>query len=99
MAYLPLSDKVTEKWRKELIELHKRVILDYFFTKGVSLGGKNKFFRLYDYYIDHTNILCYFNKPIRIFVNALITDRLDQIADSFPTDGKTKRKKRKKSSK
>ena len=84
MAY-PLNEKVIEKWRKEDIELHKRVILNYLYEMGVSLSNRKKFFILYDHYITPKNILCYINRPIKIFVRYLILNRLDEICDIYPT--------------
>lgn len=94
MAYIPLSEKVIEKWRKEDIELHKRVITNYLIQCGYKLTTRHKFFALYDALITPKNILCYFNKPVRIFVKAIVLDRLDEIADIYP-DSKPKKRTKK----
>lgn len=96
MAYIPLSEKVIEKWRKEDIELHKRVIVTYLIQRGLGVATRNKFFRLYDKIISPENILCYFNKPVHIFVNALVLNKLEQICDTFPNINPIPKKKRRK---
>lgn len=94
MAYIPLSPKVIEKWRKEDIELHKRVITSYLIQYGYKVTTRHKFFALYDMLITPSNILCYFHKPVRIFVKAMVLNKLDQIADIYP-DSKPKKRTRK----
>jgi hypothetical protein len=91
MAYIPLSPKVIEKWQKENIELHKRCITTYLIQCSYRVNTRNKFFALYDRYITPGNILCYFNKPIRIFVKALVQDKLDEIGDIYPQKKPKKR--------
>lgn len=63
----------------DLIDLHKRVLLHYFATLDLSYKGRKKFYAIYDHYITDKNIRNYFHVPIRIFVIALIQDRLDEI--------------------
>ena len=91
MTYIPVSLKVIERWRKEDIELHQRVITSYLHQIGANVTTRNKFFALYDRYITPGNILCYFNKPIRIFVKALVQDKLDEIGDIYPQKKPKKR--------
>lgn len=96
MAYTSLSKKVIEKWRKEDIELHKRVIVTYLIQSGLGVTTRNKFFKLYDTIISPENILCYFNKPVHIFVNALVLNKLERICDILPNINSTFKKKRRK---
>ena len=94
--YIPLPKSEIIKTYKELVELHKRVIITYLVQKGCKLTTRRKFFQIYDQYIDHTNILEYFYTPIRWFVWGLVVDRLDLVRTwVFPKDTKRKRRKRK----
>ena len=98
MAYIPASLKVIERWRKEDIELHQRVITSYLHQIGANVTTRNKFFALYKRYVTPANILCYIHKPVRIFVIALVQDRLDEICDYIlsPLEKPRKRKSNKK---
>lgn len=81
---LSLSEKTILKANRELLELHKRCIVTYLTQKAVKHSKQKKFFIIYDHYINEKNIRMYFHRPIKMFVYALITDRLDQIKDYFP---------------
>lgn len=94
MVLLGISDKVNEKWNKENIDLHKRVITTYLAQNGLNTSKRNKFFVLYDKYISPDNILLYFNKPVHIFVKALVLNRLDKISDYIPKYSGTKKRTR-----
>ncbi len=76
-----LPERVIKKTNLELIDLHKRVIKTYFVQEGVKFSTRQKFFRLYDYLITVNNIKAYFHKPVKVFIIALVEDRLDEICD------------------
>lgn len=78
-----LPKKAILKARRELLELHKRCIVTYLTQKSVKYRTQKKFLRLYDYYISEKNIDNYFHRPIKLFVKALVLDRLDDIKDYF----------------
>lgn len=81
---LSLSERTILKANRELLELHKRCIVTYLTQKAVKYSKQKKFFIIYDHYINEKNIRMFFHRPIKMFVYALITDRLDQIKDYFP---------------
>lgn len=93
MLYNILSEKEHLKQNNELLELHKRCITDYLIQKSLKLSKRKKFFIIYDYYINDVNIREYFFRPIKLFVYALITNRLEEIRDYIPKDKPTKKKK------
>ena len=78
--YIPVSEKTIIKWNKELVELHKRVIKTYLASKGVTHSTQNKFFRLYDHYIDEHNIRSYYFTPTPILVQGLVKGEVDRIS-------------------
>lgn len=79
-----LPEREVEKTKQDLVDLHKRVLLDYLIREGLSYKGRKKFFIIYDHYISHKNIQNYFHVPCRIFVKALIKDKLDLIQGVGP---------------
>lgn len=81
---LSLSERTILKANRELLELHKRCIVTYLTQKAIKYSKQKKFFIIYDHYINEKNIRMFFHRPIKMFVYALITDRLDQIKDYFP---------------
>lgn len=85
-----LSKKVILKADKELVELHKRCITTYLIQRSLKHKRQKQFFKIYDTYINETNIRNFFFKPIRVFVYALITDRLDKIQDYISPKKKKK---------
>ena len=87
-----ISDKEIKKSNEELIELHKRVILNYLIQKDLSNRTRKKFFILYDHYIKPNNIRQYFHLPLKIFIYCLITDRLKNVT-SFRRFSKSRLKK------
>lgn len=101
MARIPIPDKTLEKWAKEDLELHKRVIIAYLHQEGIKLRTRNKFFVLYDMYIDESNIYDFFFLPVHIFVTALVLNQLDQVRSYKQTPNpnrviiKPKKRKRK----
>lgn len=82
----PLSPKVIERSNKELIALHKRILTSYLVCRGVKIRSRAKFFKLYNHYIDETNIRLYFFCPTPIFIRALVKDKLElvQYAHGLP---------------
>lgn len=93
MLYNILSEKEHLKQNNELLELHKRCITDYLIQKSLKLSKRKKFFIIYDYYINDINIREYFFRPIKLFVYALITNRLEEIRDYIPQDKPNKKRK------
>ena len=76
MFYLDLPEKEKIKSDKELVELHKICITNYLVQRSMKLRKRKKFFIIYDFYIDENNIKEYFFRPIKLFVYALVTNRL-----------------------
>lgn len=87
-----LPKKVILKANKELLELHKRCITTYLIQRSLKHKYQKKFFVIYDRYINEKNIRQFFFRPIRVFVYALITDRLDDISDYIYKTSKPKKK-------
>lgn len=83
-----LPDKVILKVSKELLELHKKVLESYLTQRNLKHKYQKKFFKLYDLYINEKNIRRYFFRPSRLFVYALITNRLEEIEDYVPYQSK-----------
>lgn len=79
-----LPEKAILKVDKELLELHKEVLRSYLNQRNLKYKFQKKFFKLYGYYINDKNIRRFFFRPARLFVYALITDRLDDIEDYVP---------------
>lgn len=95
MFYLDLPEKEKIKSDKELVELHKRCITNYLVQRSMKLRKRKKFFIIYDFYIDENNIKEYFFRPIKLFVYALVTNRLSEIQNYIPkieNNGKQKSK-------
>lgn len=84
MFYLDLPEKEKIKSDKELVELHKRCITNYLVQRSMKLRKRKKFFIIYDFYIDENNIKEYFFRPIKLFVYALVTNRLSEIQNYIP---------------
>lgn len=87
-----LPEKEIEKTKQDLVELHKRVLTDYLTREGLSYKGRKKFFKIYDYYIDKDNVYSYFCCPCKIFVKALIKDKLSLIQSVGPLPDKKLRR-------
>lgn len=79
-----LSDKAIFRVDKELLEIHKEVLRTYLTQRNLKYKYQKKFFRIYEVYISEENIRRFFFRPVRLFVYALITDRLDEIEDYIP---------------
>lgn len=96
MLYTALTEKEHLRQNKDLLELHKRCITDYLVQRSMKVAKRKKFFILYDHYIDEVNIREYFFRPIKLFIYALVTNRLEEIQDYIPNKSKNvKRSKRK----
>lgn len=94
--YHIFTDKEVSKQNKELVELHKRCIKTYLVQKSMRTAKRNKFFVIYDYFVNEKNITELFFRPIPIFIRALIIGQLDQITNYFNNHEKPKRKRRSK---
>lgn len=86
-----LPEKELLKTNKELLELHKRVITNYLIQKSLKIKKRKKFFIIYDSYISEINIRRYFYRPIKLFVYAMITDKLKYIEDYISYEPKNKK--------
>lgn len=91
-----IPNKEIERTRRELLELHKKCLKDYLVGKDMKLKKRNKFFKLYDFFIYEDNIENFFFRPVHIFVYALVSNRLDEISDYTRKAGKYKLKTKKK---
>ena len=91
--YHIFTEKELKKELQELIELHKRCIKSYLVSKDIKFKTRKKFDKLYDYYIDRTNILDFFFLPVAIFVQAAVKNQLEQIRPYAHRQNKTKKRK------
>lgn len=98
LGYTVFTEKELRKDRKELVELHKRVIKTYLVSRGVRAITIRKFFKLYDYYIDEKNILSYFYTKTSILVNALVKGEDYLLNARTYIFSKTKKRRRRKKS-
>lgn len=78
------QEKLLKRARVELVELHKRVLLNYLICKGLEYPVYSKFFAIYNTEINEKNIQRYFHCPCAIFVRALLLNRLDDIRGMGP---------------
>ena len=74
-----LPEKVIKKSNEELIDIHKKCITNYLIQRQIKITRRRQLFIIYDHYISHKNIRMFFYRPIKLFVYALITDRLKEI--------------------
>lgn len=91
-----LPKKDLERVNKDLLELHKRVVLNYLLSRSMKLRSRKKFFIIYDYYIDYRNIHEYFFTPIKLFVTFLLRDELFRIRKYHSDNNNKKHRKKKK---
>lgn len=91
--YHIFTEKELKKELQELIELHKRCIKSYLVSKDIKFKTRKKFDKLYDYYIDRTNILDFFFLPIAIFVQAAVKNQLEDIRPYVRRQNKIKKRK------
>lgn len=92
-----LPEKDVLKVNKELLDLHKKVLLNYLLSRSMKLRSRKKFFAIYDFYIGESNIHQYFFTPIKLFVTMLIRDELWRIRKYYDGTAKKHKHKRKKS--
>lgn len=94
-TYYVFSQKEILKQNKELVELHKRCIKTYLVSQSCRAPVRNKFFKLYDHYLNERNILCYFYTPLPLFVRALVLNQLELVTTyRFIQDEKKQKRKR-----
>ena len=72
MDYTIFSAKEMLKQDKELVELHKRCVKTYLVQRSLKHRKIKKFFIVYDWYINTSNIRNFFFRPVPIFVQALL---------------------------
>lgn len=80
--YQALPENEIRKTNRELLDHHK-LLLDKFLKNTLDQSRKRrvKFFKLYDLLIDEDNIRLYYFRSLRVFISALINNRLDEIKD------------------
>lgn len=83
-----LPKKAIQKVDKELLELHKEVLKSYLTQRSIKHKYQKKFFKIYDHYITEKNIRRFFFRSAKLFVYALVTNRLDGIEDYVPLKDK-----------
>lgn len=99
MDYTIFSAKEMLKQDKELVELHKRCVKTYLVQRSLKHRKIKKFFIVYDWYINTSNIRNFFFRPVSIFVQALILGQLDEISDYVNKDGYGKKYKKRRNRK
>lgn len=99
MDYTIFSAKEMLKQDKELVELHKRCVKTYLVQRSLKHGKIKKFFIVYDWYINTSNIRNFFFRPVPIFVQALLLGQLDEISDYVNKDGYGKKPKKRRNRK
>ena len=83
--------------QKDLLKLHRNCVKTELFYIGVSASTKLKFLKLYDLTMRPETIREYFFIKIRVFIIALVQNRLDEVKDLYPNPyDSTKPKKNKK---
>lgn len=83
-----LPEKAIQKVDKELLKLHKEVLKSYLTQRSLKHKYQKKFFKIYDHYITENNIRRFFFRSAKLFVYALVTDRLDEIENYVPVKDK-----------
>lgn len=76
-----LPEKVIKKSNEELIDIHKKCIINYLIQRQIKITRRKQIFIIYDHYINHENIRMFFYRPIKLFVYALVTNRLEEISN------------------
>lgn len=99
MDYTIFSAKEMLKKDKELVELHKRCVKTYLVQRSLKHRKIKKFFIVYDWYINTSNIRNFFFRPVSIFVQALLLGQLDEISDYVNKDGYGKKYKKRRNRK
>lgn len=91
MAILGLPKKELKKTAQDLVELHQKVIFHWLVEQDVEYTVRQKFFIIYEHYVNLKNIYHFFHLPVRVFVISLLRDELSQFVPE-----KKKKKSRKK---
>ena len=70
---------------KELVKEHRELV-DSFMKNELAWQGhtRKKILKVYDAKVDDNNIRFFMMRKLRVFLSALLTDKLDQIANYFP---------------
>lgn len=70
---------------KELVKEHRELV-DSFMKNELAWKAhtRKKILRVYDAKVDDSNIRFYMLRKVKVFLSALLTDKLDQIANYFP---------------
>lgn len=76
-----LPEKVIKKSNEELIDIHKKCITNYLIQRQIKITRRRQLFIIYDHYINHKNIRMFFYRSIKLFVYALVTNRLEEISN------------------
>lgn len=80
MGPLGLTRKEIKKTNKELIDIHRSLLEGHIKNiPKVTLKQKTQIIRLYDNRITEANIRMFYNRKIKLFFYALLTDRLEEI--------------------
>lgn len=93
MAILGLPKKELKKTAQDLIDLHNRVIFHWLIEQDVEYSTRQKFFIIYDKYVNTKNIHLFFHLPVRVFVISLLRDELDRYIPEKKTKSRKRRKK------
>lgn len=93
---LPLPEKAIKRRNDELLDLHKRVLKTYLVQQGVKVRTRQKFFKLYDYFISDENIMSFFFTPTRVLVRCLVLgEDLSRVSTFIPAKKHGTKKRRK----
>lgn len=72
---------------KELVRFHKQLLKKYLNDEtNLEFRKRSIILELYDNSINDSNIRYYFNSKIKIFLAALLTDRLHEIKSYHPQE-------------
>jgi len=74
---VPITKKTLEKWDKELLALHKRVLKTELTIWNVKYSLKAKIFKLYDLLINEKNIREYFHMPVWLLIQGMVKGNLE----------------------
>ena len=80
-----ITKRTLEKWLNEEVDLHKRIITSYLWQQGFSLRQRNRFFILYDHYVNWKNIRDYAHLHVEIFIKALVRNELGKFKNYIQT--------------
>lgn len=94
MDYTIFSAKEMLKQDKELVELHRRCVKTYLVQRSLKHAKIKKFFIVYDWYINPSNVRNFFFRPVHLFVQALLLGQLDEISDYIEKDNNGKKRKK-----